>query len=252
MLNYIRADYKRILTRVPRVIFLILFEIVFAGYVIHSWSKAAGNFTSVSLMNSASTFFAIWFNYTICLVDFVQGFNYDFRAKTIQVALGLGVSRLKVIMAKLIQLSLVMLTDLAVTFVVLGGLSVFTGIYLNPQQFGYLLLNGLNCVVLVACSAGLLMPLIFRTQSMVLALIGFFILVPGFHTTAVRLAVRLAPEFVQRMQPDQYFHDSCINLTFTNAIQGAFQLWPLIGTIAWFAIGIYLTWLAFRKMELDF
>ena len=29
MLNYIRADYKRILTRVPRVIFLILFEIVF-------------------------------------------------------------------------------------------------------------------------------------------------------------------------------------------------------------------------------
>ena len=252
MLNYIRADYKRILTRVPRVIFLILFEIVFAGYVIHSWSKAAGNFTSVSLMNSASTFFAIWFNYTICLVDFVQGFNYDFRAKTIQVALGLGVSRLKVVMAKLIQLSLVMLTDLAVTFVVLGGLSVFTGIYLNPQQFGYLLLNGLNCVVLVACSAGLLMPLIFRTQSMVLALFGFFILVPGFHTSAVRLAVRFGPEFLQRMQLDQYFHDNCINLVFTNAIQGAFQLWPIIGTIAWFAIGIYLTWLAFRKMELDF
>ena len=252
MLNYIRADYKRILTRVPRVIFLILFEIVFAGYVIHSWSKAAGNFTSVSLMNSASTFFAIWFNYTICLVDFVQGFNYDFRAKTIQVALGLGVSRLKVVMAKLIQLSLVMLTDLAVTFVVLGGLSVFTGIYLNPQQFGYLLLNGLNCVVLVACSAGLLMPLIFRTQSMVLALFGFFILVPGFHTGAVRLAVRLAPEFVQRMELDQYFHDNCINLAFTNAIQGAFQLWPILFSIAWFAIGIYLTWISFRKMELDF
>ena len=252
MLNYIRADYKRILTRVPRVIFLILFEIVFAGYVLNSWSKAAGNFTSVSLTNSASTFFAMWFNMTICLVDFVQGFNYDFRAKTIQAALGLGVSRLKVIMAKLIQISLVMLTDLAVTFVVLGGLSVFTGIYLNPQQLGYLLLNGLNGVVLVACSAGLLMPLIFRTQSMVLAVFGFFILVPGFHTSAVRLAVRLGPEFLQRMQLDQFFHDNCINLTFTNAIQGAFQLWPIIGTIAWFAIGVYLTWLIFHKMELDF
>ena len=252
MLNYIRADYKRILTRTPRVVFLILFEIVFAGYVIHTWNKAAGNFTSVSLMNSASTFFAMWFNMTICLVDFVQTFNYDFRAKTIQVALGLGVSRLKVIIAKLIQLSLVMLTDLAVTFVMLGGVSVYMGIFVNPQQFGYLLLNGLNCIVLVACSAGLLMPLIFRTQSMVLALIGFFILVPGFHTSAVRLAVRFAPEFVQRLQPDKYFHDNCVNLVFTNAIQSAFQLWPILFTIAWFAIGVYLTWLSFRKMELDF
>ena len=31
MLNYIRADYKRILTRVPRVVFLILFEIILGG-----------------------------------------------------------------------------------------------------------------------------------------------------------------------------------------------------------------------------
>ena len=252
MVNYIVADYKRVISRIPRIIFLLIYEVVFAAVILNKWSKAAGNFTSVSLMNSASTFFAMWFNMTICLVDFVQGFNYDFRAKTIQVVLGLGITRLKVIMAKLIQISLVMLTDLAVTFAVLGGLSVFMGIYVNPQQFGYLLLNGLNCIVLVACSAGLLMPLIFRTQSMVLAVFGFFILVPGFHTSAVRLAVRFGPEFLQRMQLDQYFHDSCINLAFTNAIQGAFQLWPIIGTIAWFAIGIYLTWLAFRKMELDF
>ena len=252
MLNYIRADYKRILTRLPRIILLVLFEAAFMFHILNSWNKAAGNFTSVSMMNAASTFFKMWILFFIGISAFHQTFAFDFRAKTIQVALGLGISRLKVVIAKLIQLALVMLTDLLITCGVLGILSVITGVYLNAEQFGFLLTTGLGAILLVTCSVSLLMPLIFRTQSMVLGLIGYFILVPGLMTLAVRTLIRLAPEFLQRMQPDRYFHDSCINMLVTNAIQHAFQLWPLIGTIAWFAIGICLTWLAFRKMELDF
>lgn len=252
MLNYIRADYKRIVTRLPRVIFIILFEACFMIHILNSWNKTAGNFTSVSLMNASSTFFKILLTFVIGTMDFNQTFAFDFRAKTIQVALGLGVSRLKVVIAKVIQLALVMLTDLLLTCGVLGILSVITGVYLNFQQFGFLLTTGLGSILLVTCSVSLLMPLIFRTQNMVLGLIGYFIMVPGLLTLAVRTLIRLAPEFVQRMQLDRLFHDSCINLLVTNAVQNAFQLWPLIGTIAWFAIGIYLTWLAFRKMELDF
>ena len=252
MLNYIRADYKRIATRIPRIILLVLFEAVFMFHILNSWNKAAGNFTSISMMNAASTFFKIWIEFLIGIMAFHQTFAFDFRAKTIQVALGLGISRLKVVIAKVIQLALVMLTDLLLTCGVLGLLSVITGVYLNFEQFGYLLTTGLGSILLVTCSVSLLMPLIFRTQNMVLGLIGYFIMVPGLLTLAVRTLVRLAPEFVQRLQLDHYFHDSCINMLVTNAVQNAFQLWPLIGTIVWFAIGIYLTWLAFRKMELDF
>ena len=252
MLNYIHADYKRILTRRPHIVLMILFEAIFVGYILHAWSKAAGNFTSVSFLSSANTFFGFWFQFVVCLVVFIQTFNFDFRAKTIQVALGIGVSRLKVILSKLIQVVLVMLTDFIVTLVVLYILSFVMGIYLNFQQVSYLFLTGMGVITLVSCSIALLMPLIFRTQNMVLALIGYFILVPGFHSSLVRMLTYLSPDSLKNLQLDRYFHDSCINLLSTNAIQGAFQLWPLIGTIAWFALGIYLTWLAFRKMELDF
>ena len=252
MINYILADYKRILTRVPRIIFLVLFEAAFVGVVLHTWKRYAGNYTSVSLMDSSFSFFGLMFTYIMCLVDFIQGFSFDFRAKTIQVALGIGVSRMKVIIAKLIQITLVMLTDLMVTLGVLGVLSAIVGVTLVGHQISYLLLTGLGAILLVACSVSLLLPLVFRTQSMLLAMIGFVILVPGFPSSLIRMASSVAPLFIQRLQLDQYAHDNCVNMFTSNLIQGSFQLWPFIGVIAWFALGIYLTWLAFRKMELDF
>ena len=115
-----------------------------------------------------------------------------------------------------------MLTDFLVTLVVLYILSFIMGIYLNLHQLGFLFINGLGVIVLVACSISLLMPLIFRTQNMVLALIGYFILVSGIPSSAVSILARLGPEFLQNLQLEQYFHDSVINLAMTNAIQGAF------------------------------
>lgn len=252
MMNYILADYKRILTRIPRVIFMIIYEVIFIAVVLKMWERSAGNFTSVSLMDSSFSFFGMWFAYVVCLVDFIHGFSMDFRAKTIQVALGIGVSRMKVVIAKLIQIALVMLTDLIITFGVLGVLSAVVGVTLVGHQIAYLFLGGVGSILVAVCSASLLMPLIFRTQNMLLAMVGFFILVPGFPASLIRLGSSLAPLFIQRLQLDKLSHDSCVNLFITNIIQGNFQLWPLIGTIAWFALGIYLSWLSFRKMELDF
>ncbi len=252
MINYILADYKRILTRIPRMIFIIIYEAIFVGVVLNQWNRYAGNFTSVSLMDSAFSFFGIWFAYVVCLVDFIQGFSFDFRAKTIQVALGIGVSRLKVIISKLIQIALVMLTDLLITLGVLGILSAVVGVTLAGHQISYLFLGGLGSILLATCSASLMLPLIFRTQSMLLAMVGFLILVPGFPASLIRMASTIAPLFIQRLQLDKFSHDNCVNLFITNTIQGSFQLWPVIGTIAWFALGIYLSWLSFRKMELDF
>ena len=252
MLNYIFADYKRIMARIPRIILIVIFNAIFVGMILNKWNKAAGNFTSVTFLDSATAFFGFFFMFLVALIDFVQTFTYDFRAKTIQVALGIGVSRLEIVVAKLIQLALVLLTDLLITVMLLFILSGIMGVFMNFQQVSFLLLNGLCSITLVTCSAALLMPLIFRTQSMVLALIGYFLLVPGILSTALDILAQLGPDFLQDLQLHRYMHDSVINLTFTNAIQGAFQLWPVLVSIAWFAVGVYLTWLSFRKMELDF
>ena len=50
----------------------------------------------------------------------------------------------------------------------------------------------------------------------------------------------------------RYTHANCANVIVTNATTGNFQLWPYLDVITWDAIGISLSWLFFRKMELDF
>lgn len=252
MKNYILADYKRIITRIPRLVILVLFQVVFFVFALHKYNSAAGTYTSVSLLETSTYFLSFWFIYILCLMDYIQTFSFDFRAKTIQVALGIGISRMKVIQSKLIQLTLVMLTDLAITLANFFLLTAIMGFSLAGHQLAYIFFSGLGSVLLVSCSTALLLPLIFRVPNMVLAMVGFFVMVTGLPGVFVRFVTRLGPAFLARMQLDQYTHESCVKLLETNAIQNMFQLWPLIGVILWYVIGIYVAWLVFRKMELDF
>ena len=252
MLNYILADYKRVLSRIPRIVFVLLYQAAFVIFLLIKHNQAAGIYTSVTLVDNASTIFGTWFIIVVCLIDFIQSFSFDFRAKTIQVALGIGISRLNVILAKLIQTTLVMLTDLVVTFTTFNIMAVVFGTPLAGHQLNFIICHGLSSVTLSVCSVSLLLPLVFRTQNMVMSMVGYFLLATSLLTGLIRELSRLAPEFITRLELDKFFYDNTIQLLYTNAIQHTFQLWPVIVSIAWFALGIYLGWLAFRKMELDF
>lgn len=252
MVNYILADYKRVVSRIPRLIFLVIYEVVFVCFVLSKWSKATGNYNSVALLEHSSYFFTTWMFYLLFVVDFIQSFSYDFSAKTIQVALGIGVTRLQVILSKLIQATLVMFTDFLVTFGVFGILCVVTGTPMAGHQIMSLVHYGMGSILLAILTGTLILPLVFRTQNMVITLVAFFILAMKVFTHLLRFLTRLGPVFLARLQLDRFTHDSCVEQVLANALTGNFQLIPWIGVILWFAIGIYLTWLFFRKMELDF
>lgn len=252
MVNYILADYKRVISRLPRIAFLVIFEAIFAFVILNKWNKATGNYNSVALLDDSDLFFSIWFTHILCVVDFVQSFSYDFSAKTIQVALGIGISRLQVILSKLIQTALVIFTDLLVTFGVLCVLCAITGNTLTGHQIMYLVFNGMGCVLISSLSVCLVMPVVFRVQNMVMSMVGCFALILGVPSMIMRWITRIGPVFLARLELDRFTHDSCVDLLVSNAVSGNFQLIPLIGIIVWYAIGIYMTWLLFRKMELDF
>lgn len=252
MANYILADYKRIVSRIPRLVFLVIYEAVFVIFVLIKWSNASGNYNSVALLEHTYYFFTTWFSHVLCLVDIIHSFSYDFSAKTIQVALGIGVSRLQVILSKLIQAALVMLTDFLVTFGVFGILCAVTGTPMAGHQIMTIIHYGMGSILLAVLSICLLLPLVFRTQNMVMTMIGYYVLTLGAITSLLRWISRLGPVFLARLQLERLTHDSCVEQVLTNALTGNFQLMPWIGVVIWFAIGIYTTWLCFRKMELDF
>lgn len=252
MLNYILADYKRVYTRIQHIVLVVLYQAVFIGFILFKHARFAGTYTSVTLVDNSTYFYATWLLVILFLADFIQSFSFDFRAKTIQVALGIGISRLNVILAKLAQTAMVMLTDLVVTFTTFGILAAVFGTPLAGHQLNYIICHGLCSVALSVCTVALLLPLVFRTQNMVMSMVGYFLLATSMLTGLVRELSRLGPEFIARLELEKFCYDSSIQLVQTNAIQHTFQLWPVIVSIAWFALGIYLSWLAFRKMELDF
>ena len=252
MINYILADYKRVLGRIPRIVVLAIYEVIFIYSVMNSWIGSAGNFTSVNLLETAASFFGNAFMCLIVTIDFIQSFTYDFSCKTIQVAIGLGISRLNIVISKLIQTMLIILTDILITFGVLTVLSFITGAPLAAHQNKEILIKGFNIVLLASCSIALSMPLVFRTKSMILSMVSYFFLWTGLITYAIETLTARAPEFVLRLQLNRLTHDSCIGEILTDALIGRFRLMPCIGLALWFAIGIYLTWISFRKMELDF
>ena len=61
MVNYIIADYKRVISRIPRSIFLVLFEAIFAFYIIYKWKHTGGNYNSVTIVKHSELFFQLWF-----------------------------------------------------------------------------------------------------------------------------------------------------------------------------------------------
>ena len=252
MVNYILADYKRVISRIPRIAVLIIFQIICVFSVMRKFSSAAGNFNSVNLIDTLSPFYGNLFLVTVCIVDFIQSFSYDFSAKTIQVAIGLGISRLKVIIAKLVQVTLVILTDMLVTLAVFGVLSAALGIPLALHQIGDVFIKFICTVLLASCSICLVLPLVFRTQSMITSLIAYIVIFLGTITQLLRWASRSGPVILARLQLDRFTHDSCIGSILGNALMGDFKLLPYLGVIFYFALGIWLTWLCFRKMELDF
>jgi ABC-type transport system involved in multi-copper enzyme maturation permease subunit len=252
MLNYILADYKRVYTRIQHIVLVVLYQAVFIGFILFKHARFAGTYTSVTLVDNSTHFYATWLLVILFLADFIQSFSFDFRANTIQVALGIGISRRDVILSKLAQTALVMLTDFIITFGTFCILAAVLGLPLAGHQLNFVLCTGLGTVALAICSVALLLPLVFRTQNMLLSMVGYLFLSTGWITGWVRDLSRMGPEFIARLQLEKYCYDKCIALVQSNAIQHTFQLWPVIGAIAWFALGVYITWLAFRKMELDF
>lgn len=99
MLDYITADYIRIMKRVPRIIGLVLYFIAMIIFMMVRFNSTTSNWTSVSFV-SATNSFIIFFSLFCGLFEFLSAISDDLKAKTMQVAIGLGISRSKLLLRR--------------------------------------------------------------------------------------------------------------------------------------------------------
>lgn len=98
----------------------------------------------------------------------------------------------------------------------------------------------------------IVMPLIFRTQSVLGAMLLYIPLSASLVYNIVNMLLAVAPEYLQRIHPERITLDSSLEILRTHLIMGHLHFGALAGVFIYLAIGYTLTFLVFRRQELEF
>ena len=249
MLNYIRADLRRILRRGPRIVVLVLLYIIMNGVLLYS--AVSGEQNSIGFMANVAGLFSVA-SVFFGVLEIMAVFADDFRAKTMQVAIGLGVTRPHVVLAKAIEYAVLALADTFVlaVLVMLGSSAI--GITLNSDDVYQLVIRVIFVAINMLIPALFTMIPIFYLQGTGLAallylvfyvdlpaqIIGFF-----FNTNEIVINLRL----------NEIPFSAVLGAAATRLIlHTGFPFAQILGLVAYMAAGYILTVLVFRKRELEF
>lgn len=250
MLNYFRADVRRILGNKSHAFSMILlFGIFFATLYIPGRTAQV---TSVSLVASSNSILD-WLFPFIGLFEMIAVFSEDFKVKTMQVAIGLGVTRTQVIFCKLLEvLYLVVLDCIMLILIVLGTTAIFsTGmpVVVFNELLITLLVKGILCL---AINTSLTMIVMFITQSTVLSIFVYVIIGLDVIGLLLSLGSMFGFEWVETLSLNRLTISYFSGLLHSRLVLGQFPVGAFLGICVYIGAGLVATCKLFSKKELDF
>ncbi len=108
MKNFIKADFLRVFTKPLRYVMLVIFTINLIGILIYQSVNGYSDISMTNIMVGGNPIYGM----LVMLVYIFTIFGDDFRAKNLQAAIGMGVSRYQVVLGKFVTYSTVMVIDL--------------------------------------------------------------------------------------------------------------------------------------------
>ena len=251
MKNYILADCRRVLTSRAHIIEIAVFGVWTTVLAFWKAMSATGNWNCLAYQSAISLPMSMMAMFLGMFV-LIGVFSEDFKAKTMQVAIGRGISRAQVVAVKLIDVTLVMLIDLVMFIVLTLALSFVTGAPLaGTQLVGHLidfLVQWLECAGYTA----LVLTLLFHLQNMLVPILIYIL----FSSRAVYCILRMltfwGPEWVQKLQLESYTLDACLDTLRTHLVLGQLNPGALVGTGVYLGLGYLIAVDVFRRKELEF
>lgn len=244
MIDFLRADLKRLMRRVP------LMAAIFGMFVLHvvaicySYSKKS---TASSFMGAASTSFEIM-AILMVLVEFGAVFNDFMRANVMQAAIGRGISRRQIVLFKYLEIAIVMCFNLLVLTLLNLILNPILGAGLDGSQRGQLIIM---FVVLWIQHVGLLsfaMVPIFGFFSPVAGMLLYIALAAELDKGALMMLKQI--KGLEMLTLENYTFTSLENAFASHLYLGTFSVSKLIPLIVYIAAAIFLSVRIFKKKEL--
>lgn len=245
MIQYVNADLHRIFRRIPRYIALAaVYAIIFFTII-----QVTKNSTVYQFMTSFVKY-ADFFFVALGLFEFIYVYGDDFKAKTMQIAIGTGVSRRKVILAKWVDFAVLMLVDAAVTVLMIVIAAAFNGVTFTPDVAGKFTIIILFGVIKTVGSVGFTMIFLFLTQNTTVGLLIY--IVESIGIVSSLLSMLLESGFLSKLHISGYTFSGLLRLASARLMLGSFNFWYCLGIIIYLAAFYYLACLLFKKRELEF
>ena len=246
MNRYMKADFYRIFGRVSRYITLAVLFVAFGAFL-YVVSDGSTPYELVETLTKAM-------NIAICpvfaLVEYGVVYSDDMKAKTMQIAIGTGISRKKVIFTKWLEIVILTALDVIVVLGIAFVISILRGSVFSGEPLrDVFVLTGFS-LLKVAGAAAITSILLFRTMNATLGLVLFILSAFDILYFLASALVTIGP--LEALHLDQYLFTSFLEAAKSRAVIGTFSIPHFAGIAAYLAAFYLLACLAFKKVELDF
>ncbi len=248
MKDYILADINRLIRRVPRIVLLVLAYIAAVLFLVYSKNSLVWN--SVSFISSFATCFSI-IGMAICLIEFLFVYASDFKAKVMQVAIGRGISRPRVVLSKFLEVGIMDIMSLVILCVIAVIFGLATGVHMNGEQAFELAVTFLMTVAEELIYTAVTSIFLFLLQNAGLAALIYLIV--GLDPISYLLAF-LSPYFklIVSLHLRDYCYGTVCGLFRANLILGKFNFLAFFIILVYLVAAYLITTVVFRKKELEF
>ena len=249
MIGYLSCDLHRLLRRFPRYLMLLL--------GLGGLALCAAVFGQTGLYGAWSSFaFVAAIKAMIKPLSLIIGvtelffvFGDDLKAKTMQAAIGTGLSRAGLVVGKFLEIVLLTLLDVlvyALFILAFGGLFQAGLLPVQLRELStYFLVEWLRTVGYMS----LTMILLFFKRSLGLALVLYIALYAKVFHAAARLL--LSARAIDGLHLSRYTLTASLDTLQTYLIGGLSGVGPLLIVLAYCGLGCLIALLLFQKRELE-
>ncbi len=248
MSNYISADLKRIFHKKSFWIVSLISILLFGLIVFIEYKAKAPTVLFLMTLTSYLGFYSL----VLGLFTFLSVYADDFKCHSMQIVIGYGMPRWKLIVAKTLECALLLL----IFALVLGVLQFISPIVLGFELTGTDFLTiGINLLGEYICAVGycaIASIVVFLFQNAMYGTIVYLLLAAKVISALMSMIV--SQDFIVKYIGDtsKYLFTSLVD-NFTSAVvEGNFNLDGILAILLYIIVPTLISMLCFKKKELDF
>lgn len=248
MLRYLNADFWRLQQRIPRWIIWIVYLIICVLYAVSVRNTKGFNF--VQLGDAVTTALSV---FPILMAMFNLYFVYedDLQAKTMQIAIGRGISKLSVVFSKWLEMVLLSIVDCIGLIIVMSLVGMTKGAVLKDHAASLVIAQTVCTVMLVAVITSIIMMPVFYSMHVGLLQVLFLFLCLEPVSRLLAFAER-TNEIMTKLQLSRFLPGNNLEGFRQSMTTGQFHMQNIFVIAAYLVVGMAVSRLILSKKELDF